>query len=141
MRNPRELSPSRRSDSGNALSPRICLSALWVVPNIRLNMPTAPVIETQALTKVFGPQRALDGVNLTVALGGDRAAGPQRRRQEHLHEVPAPASTHHFRLRQTGRARGRTRRPRDTKTRWLYSRTELPHPRHGRLRVCHLPSP
>ena len=52
------------------------MSALWVVPNIRLNMPTAPVIETQALTKVFGPQRALDGVNLTVAPGAIGLLGP-----------------------------------------------------------------
>ena len=39
-------------------------------------MPTAPVIETQALTKVFGPQRALDGVNLTVAPGAIGLLGP-----------------------------------------------------------------
>ena len=52
------------------------MSALWVVPNIRLNMPTAPVIETQALTKVFGQQRALDGVNLTVAPGAIGLLGP-----------------------------------------------------------------
>ena len=52
------------------------MSGLWVVPNIRLNMPTAPVIETQALTKVFGPQRALDGVNLTVAPGAIGLLGP-----------------------------------------------------------------
>src|ERR1019366_6268269 len=39
-------------------------------------MPTAPVIETQALTKVFGAQRALDGVNLTVAPGAIGLLGP-----------------------------------------------------------------
>ena len=39
-------------------------------------MPPAPVIETQALTKVFGPQRALDGVNLSVAPGAIGLLGP-----------------------------------------------------------------
>jgi hypothetical protein len=38
-------------------------------------MPTAPVIETQALTNVFGPQRALDGVNLTVVPGAIAETG------------------------------------------------------------------
>ena len=52
------------------------MSAAGVVANIRLNMPSAPVIETQALTKVFGPQRALDGVNLTVAPGAIGQLGP-----------------------------------------------------------------
>jgi ABC-2 type transport system ATP-binding protein len=39
-------------------------------------MSSSPVIETQALSKVFGPQRALDGVNLQVAPGAIGLLGP-----------------------------------------------------------------
>lgn len=39
-------------------------------------MSEAPVIETQQLTKVFGRQRALDGVNLQVAPGAIGLLGP-----------------------------------------------------------------
>jgi ABC-2 type transport system ATP-binding protein len=39
-------------------------------------MAPAPVIETQALTKTFGPQRALDGVNLQVKPGAIGLLGP-----------------------------------------------------------------
>ncbi len=39
-------------------------------------MSTAPVIETQGLTKVFGAQRALDGVNLEVRPGAIGLLGP-----------------------------------------------------------------
>jgi ABC-2 type transport system ATP-binding protein len=39
-------------------------------------MSLTPVIETQALTKLFGPQRALDGVNLQVAPGAIGLLGP-----------------------------------------------------------------
>src|SRR6476646_3541652 len=39
-------------------------------------MPPSLVIETQALSKVFGQQRALDGVNLEVAPGAIGLLGP-----------------------------------------------------------------
>src|SRR5512140_263876 len=39
-------------------------------------MSGSPIIETQGLTKVFGPQRALDGVNLKVAPGAIGLLGP-----------------------------------------------------------------
>jgi ABC-2 type transport system ATP-binding protein len=39
-------------------------------------MSSSPVIETRALSKVFGPQRALDGVNLQVAPGAIGLLGP-----------------------------------------------------------------
>jgi len=39
-------------------------------------MPSSPVIETQALSKVYGQQRALDGVNLQVAPGAIGLLGP-----------------------------------------------------------------
>jgi len=39
-------------------------------------MPSSPVIETQALCKVYGQQRALDGVNLQVAPGAIGLLGP-----------------------------------------------------------------
>jgi len=39
-------------------------------------MSSSPVIETQALSKVFGAQRALDGVNLQVAPGAIGLLGP-----------------------------------------------------------------
>src|SRR5215813_11598103 len=39
-------------------------------------MSGAPVIETQNLSKVFGPQRALDGVTLQVAPGAIGLLGP-----------------------------------------------------------------
>ncbi len=38
--------------------------------------PVPPVIQTEALTKVFGQQRALDGVNLQVAPGAIGLLGP-----------------------------------------------------------------
>jgi len=39
-------------------------------------MSSSLVIETRALSKVFGPQRALDGVNLQVAAGAIGLLGP-----------------------------------------------------------------
>jgi ABC-2 type transport system ATP-binding protein len=39
-------------------------------------MSSSPVIETRALSTVFGPQRALDGVNLQVAPGAIGLLGP-----------------------------------------------------------------
>jgi ABC-2 type transport system ATP-binding protein len=52
------------------------LPSLPAIPTIGLNMSSAPVIETQALTKLFGSQRALDGVNLAVAPGAIGLLGP-----------------------------------------------------------------
>jgi len=43
---------------------------------IRHQMPPSLVIETQALCKVYGQQRALDGVNLQVAPGAIGLLGP-----------------------------------------------------------------
>ena len=82
--------------------PRAALRA-----ELRCEMSAQPVIETQALSKVFGNQKALDGVSLAVAPGAIGLLGPNGAGKTHLHEVPAPASAHHLRLGQIAGARGR----------------------------------
>jgi len=44
--------------------------------NILHHMPTSPVIETRELSKVFGKQKALDGVSLAIAPGAIGLLGP-----------------------------------------------------------------
>jgi ABC-2 type transport system ATP-binding protein len=46
------------------------------LPGTLLEMSGAPVIESQNLSKVFGPQRALDGVTLKVSPGAIGLLGP-----------------------------------------------------------------
>ena len=69
-----------------------------------------PIIEASGLTKHFGETEALDGLDLVGRVRpGHRAARPQRRRQDHVHQRGRHAAA--ARRRQAARRRASTRSP------------------------------
>ena len=117
----------------------------WELTLASRKMPSSmlpeTVIETQALTKVFGQQRALDAVNLKVAPGaigllGPNGAGKSTFMKCLLQLQPITSGSAKLLGREVGQE-GREIRKRVGYT----PGAGLPHPRHGRLRICDLLRP